>query len=77
MKARGEALTTLPAALNPEQRLTAEQAMLLTGRGRSRFYSDVKEGKLPAPAERDGRFIRWRAGDLIDALNGRRTAEAA
>lgn len=74
MKARGEALTTLPAALNPEQRLTAEQAMLLTGRGRSKFYSDVKAGTLPAPAERDGRFIRWRAGDLIDALNNRRAA---
>jgi predicted DNA-binding transcriptional regulator AlpA len=42
--------------------------MILTGRGRSKFYKDVADGRLPAPAERDGRFVRWRAGDLIEAL---------
>ena len=76
MKARGERLTTLPAALHPEQRLTAEQAMLLTGRGRSKFYSDVQAGRLPAPAERDGRFVRWRAGDILAALGATREASA-
>jgi predicted DNA-binding transcriptional regulator AlpA len=49
-------------------RLTAEQSMRLTGRGRTKFYRDIKDGKLPPPAERDGKFVRWRAGDLIDSL---------
>jgi predicted DNA-binding transcriptional regulator AlpA len=69
MKARGDALTTLPAKLHPEQRLTADQAMLLTGRGRSKFFADVKAGKLPQPAEREGRFVRWRAGDILATLS--------
>jgi len=68
MKAAGPALTELPINLHPEQRLTAVQAMKLTGRGHSRFYEDVKAGKLPQPAERDKRFVRWRAGDLLAAL---------
>lgn len=60
---------TLPPVLHPEMRLTFEQALILTGRGRSKFFADVKAGKLPQP-ERDGaRFSRWRAGTLIDALN--------
>lgn len=68
-KQRGSRLIDLPPALNPEQRLTLAQAMVLTGRGRSKFYADVKSGKLPPP-ERDGaRFVRWRAGDLIGALS--------
>ncbi|MCB1998136.1 MAG: hypothetical protein KDG57_20075 [Rhodoferax sp.] len=71
MNARGEALTTLPATLHPEQRLTADQAMLLTGRSRSRLYADVKAGVLPAPAEKRKRFVRWRAGDLLAALAGK------
>ncbi|MBN8511191.1 MAG: hypothetical protein J0L57_21595 [Burkholderiales bacterium] len=68
-KERGGALARLPEHLHPEQRLTAAQAMQLSGRGRSRFYEDVKRGALPQP-ERDGpRFVRWRAGTLIEALN--------
>jgi predicted DNA-binding transcriptional regulator AlpA len=68
-KARGERLALLPAVLNPEQRLTADQAMALAGQGRTQFYGNIKVGKLPQP-ERDGpRFVRWRAGSLIDALN--------
>lgn len=67
-KRRGALLTVLPAQIHPEMRLTCEQALQLTGRGRSKFYSDIKAGKLPQP-ERDGpSFARWRAGDLIDAL---------
>lgn len=67
---RGAKLTDLPAQIHEEMRLTSEQAMQLTGRGRSKFYADVKAGKLPQP-ERDGpQFARWRAGSLIDALNG-------
>ena len=69
-KARGQLLTDLPAVIPAEMRLTVEQAMRLTGRGRSKFYKDLADGKLPAPAEKDGRFVRWRAGDLIAALNG-------
>lgn len=66
---RGAPLVKLPAELHPEQRLTYEQACALTGRGRSKFFADVKAGKLPQP-ERDGpRFSRWRAGSLIEALN--------
>ena len=69
-KRRGLMLTALPAVIHPEMRLTAEQALQLTGRGRSKFYGDVKAGKLPQP-ERDGpQFARWRAGSLIDAMNG-------
>lgn len=76
MKARGQALTTLGATLHPEQRLTPEQAMLLTGRGRSKFYLDVKAGVLPQPAERQGRFVRWRAGDLVAVLQRKATGVA-
>ena len=68
-KARGAALTELPQTLHPEQRLTAAQAQQLTGKGKTKFRDDVRAGKLPQP-ERDGpRFVRWRAGSLIDALN--------
>lgn len=66
---RGRRLTELPAVIHPEMRLTSEQAMQLTGSGRSKFYADVKAGKLPQ-GERDGpQFVRWRAGSLIDAMN--------
>ena len=69
-KRRGLMLSALPAVIHPEMRLTAEQALQLTGRGRSKFFEDVRLGKLPQP-ERDGRnFVRWRAGSLIDAMNG-------
>lgn len=69
-KPRGELLTALPATLHPEQRLTAVQAMALTGRARTQFYQALKAGELPAPAEKAGRFVRWRAGDLLAALQG-------
>ena len=62
-------LTNLPMQIHPEMRLTSEQAMQLTGRGKSKFYKDVRDGKLPQP-ERDGpQFARWRAGSLLEALN--------
>jgi predicted DNA-binding transcriptional regulator AlpA len=68
---RGEMLAKLPAVIHPEMRLTVAQAMQLTGRGRSKFFDDVKAGKLPQP-ERDGpQFVRFRAGDLIDAMNAK------
>ncbi len=67
-KRRGNSLTELPPHLPHDMRLTAEQSMRLTGRGRTKFYRDIKDGKLPPPAERDGKFVRWRAGDLIDSL---------
>jgi predicted DNA-binding transcriptional regulator AlpA len=68
-KKRGEALTELPAVLNAEMRLTAVQSMRLTGRGRTKFYADVAAGVLPAPERHGPRFVRWRAGDLLVALN--------
>lgn len=67
---RGELLSSLPATLHPEQRLTATQAMQLSGRSRTRFYADLRAGALPPPVERDGRFVRWRAADLLAALQG-------
>ena len=70
-KTRGESLTVLPVPLHPEQRLTARQGMQLTGRGQTQYYADVKAGKLPGPCERSGRFVRWRAGDLIAALSAK------
>lgn len=70
-KRRGALLTNLPEQIHPEMRLTCAQALQLTGRGRSKFYADIRAGKLPEP-ERDGRaFARWRAGSLIDAMNGK------
>jgi predicted DNA-binding transcriptional regulator AlpA len=69
---RGDALTELPEKLHPDQRLTAVQAMRLTGRGRTKFYADVAAKVLPAPERHGSRFVRWRAGDLIAALNGAR-----
>lgn len=69
-KRRGQHLTDLPPVIPHEMRLTVEQAMRLTGRGRSLFYAQVKDGTLPPPAEKNGRFVRWRAGDLIAAMNG-------
>ena len=69
-KRRGARLTDLPLNIHPEMRLTADQAMQLRGCGRSKFYADIKAGKVPEP-ERDGPgFVRWRAGSLIDAMNG-------
>ena len=67
-KKRGTALTELPEVLNAEMRLTAVQAMRLTGRGRTKFYADVAAGLLPAPERHGPRFVRWRAGALLKAL---------
>lgn len=66
---RGPALTTLPENIHPDQRLTIEQACLLRGCGRSKFYADEKAGLLKIRIERSAGMVRVRAGDLIDAMN--------
>ncbi|MDN8615483.1 helix-turn-helix transcriptional regulator [Variovorax ginsengisoli] len=64
----------LPQILNPEQRLKLAQVSILTGKGRTAIYADMKAGRFPQP-ERDGpRCSRWRAGDVLDHLNRKRGA---
>lgn len=70
-KRRGQHLTDLPAVIPPDMLLTAEQGMKLKGRGRSKWYQDVKDGVLPPPAVKNGKFVRWRAGDLVAADGGK------
>jgi hypothetical protein len=67
---RGERLRTLPPVIHRQQRLTIEQACILRGCGRSKFYEDVASGKLKVQIERDGRYVRVVAGSLLDALEG-------
>lgn len=67
---RGPALSTLPAVIHPEQRLTIQQICLLRGCGRTKLYQDLQSGKLRLPIERDGRMVRARAADVFAALNG-------
>lgn len=61
---------TLPKGLELETRLTAAQSFKLTGIKRTKFYSEIKAGRLPEPERRGKRCSRWRAGSLIDAMNG-------
>jgi predicted DNA-binding transcriptional regulator AlpA len=67
-KARGSDLTDLPPVIPEQMLLTPTQAMKLTGRTKSRFYADVKDGVLPPPAQKDKRFVRWLARDLFRAM---------
>jgi predicted DNA-binding transcriptional regulator AlpA len=74
-KKRGATLSVLPVPLHPDQRLTARQGMQLSGRGQTQYYEDIKKGILPPPCEKRGRFVRWRAGDLLDKLTSQAEAE--
>ena len=69
MNRRGLALTALPDRIHPEQRLTIEQACLLRGCGRSKFYADIATGLLKVRVERNAGLVRVRAGDLLTAMN--------
>lgn len=67
---------SLPPVFHPEQRLRAEVVFALTGWRRSKLYSEIRAGRFPAP-ERDGkRCSRWRAGDVLLALQQRRAVPA-
>lgn len=67
----------LPATLHPEQRLKLAQVEALVGNGGTWIYLEIKAGRFPAP-ERDGpRNSRWRAGDVLDYLQARRSKAAA
>jgi predicted DNA-binding transcriptional regulator AlpA len=74
---RGELLTQLPAVLHPEQRLTPTQSMRLWGSGKTRFYSDLNDGIIPEPERYGPRYVRFRAGDLLDAIARRAAAARA
>jgi predicted DNA-binding transcriptional regulator AlpA len=74
---RGELLTELPAVLHPEQRLTTTQGMRLWGTGRTQFYADIGDGILPQPERYGPRYVRFRAGDLLDAIARRAAAARA
>jgi len=61
----------LPAALQDEVRLRADQVMAVTGWGRSKLYAEIRAGRFPEP-ERDGsRCSRWRAATVLEALRAR------
>lgn len=65
-----------PESIHPEQRLRFEIVSALTGWKRSKLYAEVRAGRFPAP-ERDGpRCSRWRAGDVLNALQARRRGSA-
>lgn len=75
-KATTPIVAAIPETLHPEQRLRAEVVFELTGWKRSKLYSEVRAGRFPAP-ERDGpRCSRWRAGDVLQALQARRRVAA-
>ena len=60
----------LPAGLEDEARLTLAQVSVLTGLGRTKIYDEIKAGRLPEPERRGKRCSRWRAGTLLEAMNG-------
>jgi len=73
---RAPLVAAIPEAFHPEQRLRFEVVSELTGWKRSKLYAEVRAGRFPAP-ERDGkRCSRWRAGDVIGALQARRQVAA-
>lgn len=69
-------VAAIPETLHPEQRLRYEVVSELTGWKRSKLYAEIRAGRFPAP-ERDGtRCTRWRAGDVLEALQSRRRVAA-
>lgn len=76
MVTKTENRATLPEVLHPEQRLNCAQVCTLRGSGKTSLYADVKAGLFPAPERRGTRFSRWRAGDVLAALQREREATA-
>ncbi len=64
----------LPETIHPEQRLRLPQVLALCGLGKTKLYADVKEGTFPAPERNGLRCSRWRAGDVLNHLQGKREA---
>ena len=62
----------LPSDFAAEQRLKFEQVSELSGMGRSKIYALMKSGEFPQPERYGKRCSRWRAGTVIDFLNGER-----
>jgi predicted DNA-binding transcriptional regulator AlpA len=59
-------ISLLPHSINSEKRLKLAEVCALTGRGKTKIYSDIKAGKFPKP-EKDGqKFSRWRAATVLD-----------
>ena len=62
--------TKVPTDLGAERRLKFEAVSELTGMGRSKIYALLKSGEFPQPERYGKRCSRWRAGTVIDFLNG-------
>lgn len=59
----------LPETLHPEQRLKLPQVLVLTGKGKTKLYADIKAGTFPGPEREGRRCSRWRAGTVIAHMN--------
>lgn len=59
----------LPETLHPEQRLKLPQVLILTGKGKTKLYADIKAGVFPEPEREGTRCSRWRAGTVIAHMN--------
>lgn len=69
-------VAAIPETLHPEQRLRFEVVSALTGWQRSKLYGEIRAGRFPAPERSSSRCSRWRAGDVIEALQARRQVAA-
>lgn len=65
---------SLPPVFHAEQRLRFAVVAALTGWGRSKLYSEIRAGRFPSPERDSTRCSRWRAGDVLAALQARRQA---
>lgn len=61
---------SVPSGLEAEQRLTFSGISALTGMKRTKLYSLMKSGDFPQPERYGKRCSRWRAGTVVDFLNG-------
>ncbi len=61
---------SVPTGLEAEQRLTFNGVSALTSMGRTKLYSLIKSGDFPQPERYGKRCSRWRAGTVVDFLNG-------
>lgn len=65
---------TLPPTLHPEQRIAFPELCALAGAGKTLAFELIKKGELPEPERYGARCVRWRAGDVIEALQRRAAA---
>ena len=71
MENRQDRPSSIPDELKPEVRLKFDQVSQITGMGRTKIYSLIKEGKFPEPERFGKRSSRWRAATLVEFLNAR------